>query len=203
MEVKDFMTPDPACCTPDTALRRVAEMMIEYDCGEIPVVENMASMLPVGVITDRDITCRTVAKGLNPLVMTVADCMTKPCVTVMPDMSLDECCRIMEENQIRRVPVVDASGACCGIVALADVAKHAAKRETAEVVREVSEAIGPASAVGRSGWLSDEGSSAGDPSRCRKASDGQSVTGVRRPRSIKARAHSGTLKRSSGLIRYS
>jgi len=148
MEVKDIMTPDPACSTPDTTLQRVAEMMVENDCGEIPVVENPASMLPVGVITDRDITCRTVAKGLNPLTMTVSECMTTPCVTVMPDMSLDECCKIMEENQIRRVPVVDAGGACCGIVALADIAKHAKKRETAEVVREVSESSTSASAAG-------------------------------------------------------
>ena len=47
MQVKDVMTPDPACCTPDTTLRRVAEMMVEHDCGEIPVVEDMASMRPV------------------------------------------------------------------------------------------------------------------------------------------------------------
>jgi len=148
MQVKDFMTPDPACCTPDSTLQRVAEMMVENDCGEIPVVENMATMLPVGVITDRDITCRTVAKGLNPLVMTVADCMTSPCVTVTLDTSLDECCRVLEENQIRRVPVVGEDGACCGIVALADIAKSATKRETAEVVREVSEQSSSASAAG-------------------------------------------------------
>jgi CBS domain-containing protein len=123
-------------------------MMVENDCGEIPVVENVASMLPIGVITDRDITCRTVAKGLNPLVMTVGDYMTTPCLTVMPDMSLDECCRLMEENQIRRVVVVDAGGACCGIVALADIAKRAGKRDTAEVVKEVSEPSSSASAAG-------------------------------------------------------
>ena len=148
MQVKDVMTPDPACCTPDSTLQRVAEMMVENDCGEIPVVDNMASMLPIGVITDRDITCRTVAKGLNPLTMTVGDCMTTPCITVTPDMPLGECCRIMEEKQIRRVPVVDASGACCGIVALADIAKHAAKSDAAEVVKEVSEPTNSASAAG-------------------------------------------------------
>ncbi|MFL6208728.1 MAG: CBS domain-containing protein [Pyrinomonadaceae bacterium] len=148
MQVKDFMTADPTCCTPDTTLQRVAEMMVEHDCGEIPVVENVASMLPVGVITDRDITCRTVAKGINPLTMTVADCMTTPCVTVMPDTPLAECCRILEENQIRRVPVVDAGGACCGIVALADIAQHAKRRETAEVVKEVSAPSAAASAAG-------------------------------------------------------
>lgn len=148
MQVKDIMTTDPQCCTPDATLERVARMMVDNDCGEIPVVENMASMIPVGVITDRDITCRTVAQGLNPLTMTAADCMSAPPATVMPDMSLDECCKVMEENQIRRVPVVDASGACCGIVAQADIARHASKRDTAEVVREVSEPSGPASAVG-------------------------------------------------------
>lgn len=148
MQVKNVMTPNPACCTPDSTLQRVAEMMVENDCGEIPVVENMASMKPVGVITDRDITCRTVAKGLNPLVMTVGECMTTPCVTVTPDTSLDECCRVLEEKQIRRVPVIDASGACCGIVALADIAKHAKKREAAEVVKEVSEPSSSASAAG-------------------------------------------------------
>ena len=148
MEVKDIMTPDPACCTPDTTLQRVAELMVENDCGEIPVVENAASMRPVGVVTDRDITCRAVAKGLNPLTLTASDCMTTPAVTVTPDTSLDECCRVLEENQIRRVPVVDENGSCCGIVALADIAKHAKKSETAEVVREVSEPSSSASAAG-------------------------------------------------------
>lgn len=148
MQVKDIMTPDPVCCTPDSTLQRAAEMMVENDCGEIPVVENMATMIPVGVITDRDITCRTVARGLNPLTMTAADCMTMPPVTVMPDMTLEECCRVMEENQIRRVVVVDAGGACCGIVAQADIARHASKRDAGEVVREVSEPSGSASAVG-------------------------------------------------------
>ncbi|MBV9928585.1 MAG: CBS domain-containing protein [Acidobacteria bacterium] len=147
MEVKDVMTPDPACCTPDTTLQRVAELMVENDCGEIPVVESASNKRPVGVITDRDIVCRTVAKGTNPLTLKASECMTTPCVTVRPDTPLDECCRLLEEKQIRRVPVVDASGSCCGIVALADIAKYARERETAEVVREVSEASASASAT--------------------------------------------------------
>jgi len=148
MQVKDVMTPDPACCTPDSMLQRVAEMMVENDCGEIPVVNNMASMLPVGVITDRDIICRTLAKGLNPLTITAGECMTTPCLAVTPETELEECCRIMEENQIRRVPVVDASGACCGIVALADIAHYAPKGEIVEVVKDVSEPKTSSSAAG-------------------------------------------------------
>ncbi len=148
MRVKDIMTIDPVCCTPDTMLQRVASMMVINDCGEIPVVADMAEMITVGVITDRDIVCRTVAKELNPLSMTVAECMTTPCVAVTPDTSLDECCRVLEENQNRRVPVVDASGACRGIIALADIAKYAAAHNTAEVVKEVSEPTASASAAG-------------------------------------------------------
>ncbi len=149
MQVKEVMTTDPACCTSQTRLQEVAQMMVGHDCGEIPVVENKETKLPIGVITDRDIVCRTIAKGLNPLELKVGDCMSKPCVTVTPDMSVEECCRILEENQIRRVPLVDASGSCCGIVALADIALHAQRSATAEVVKEVSEPSAAASAAGK------------------------------------------------------
>jgi CBS domain-containing protein len=148
MKVKDVMTADPACCISETALQEVAQMMIDHDCGEIPVVENRETKLPIGVITDRDIVCRTVARGLNPLDLTVAECMSTPCVTVTPEMSIAECSRILEDNKIRRVPVVDAAGCCCGIVALADIALHAQKGVTAEVVKEVSEPTAAASAAG-------------------------------------------------------
>lgn len=138
MEVKNIMTKNPACCTPDSPLQEVARLMVEHDCGEIPVVESMDSMKLVGVITDRDITCRSVAVGKNPLKLTAADCMSSPCITVTPDISLEDCCEVMEEHQVRRVPVVDKKGACCGIVAQADIAQHASKKETARVVMKVS-----------------------------------------------------------------
>ena len=64
-------------------------------------------------------------------------------------MSVEECSRIMEENKIRRVPVVDAEGSCCGIVALADIALYAKKSVAAEVVREVSEPTAEAAAIGQ------------------------------------------------------
>src|SRR5437016_10517913 len=139
MQVKEVMTSDPACCLAETPLPEVARMMIDNDCGEIPVVENQSSKLAIGVVTDRDIVCRTVANGLNPVELTAADCMTKPIVTVTPGTSLEECCRIMEEKLIRRVPVVDDRGACIGILALADVALHTGKNVAGHIVREVSE----------------------------------------------------------------
>ncbi len=147
MEVKDIMTKNPACCTTDSNLQEVAQLMVEHDCGETPVVENKQNMKLVGVITDRDITCRSVAVGKNPLKMTAGDCMSTPCITVTPEMSLDDCCKVMEENQVRRVPVVDKSGNCCGIVAQADIAQHASKQETGKVVKKVSKPSQSASRV--------------------------------------------------------
>jgi len=148
MKVREIMTADPTCCTSDTTLQEVAQMMIDHDCGEIPVVDD--TDMPIGVITDRDIVCRTVGRGLNPLDLTAGECMTAPCVTVTPEMSVEECCRILEDNKIRRVPVVDADGCCCGIVALADIALHAKKNATVEVVKELSEPTVAASAAGGS-----------------------------------------------------
>lgn len=135
MRVQEVMTANPACCTPDATLQEVARLMAEHDCGEIPVIQNRK---PVGVVTDRDIAIRVVAEGRNPLQMTARDCMSSPVVTVKPSTDLDECCHTMEENQIRRVPVVDDSG-ICGIVSQADIATHASARETAEVVKEISQ----------------------------------------------------------------
>lgn len=140
MRVEQIMSPDPTCCSRNTPLQEVARMMTEHNCGEIPVVESDGAIRrPIGVVTDRDIVCRSVARGLNPLELLASDCMTEPCITVTPDMSVEECCDVLEENQIRRVPVVDSRGSCCGIVALADVALRAQAGTTAEVVREVSE----------------------------------------------------------------
>jgi CBS domain-containing protein len=122
-------------------------MMVDNDCGCIPVVEDEETMKPVGVVTDRDICCRTVAEGKNPLEMTAGEVMTSPAVTVEPEDSVDDCCQVMEENQIRRVVVVDKRGGCCGMMAQADLALEGSEEATAEVVREVSRPTDKASTV--------------------------------------------------------
>jgi CBS domain-containing protein len=137
MQVREIMTTNPACCSPDTTLQEVARMMVENDCGEIPVVHG-SDHRPIGVITDRDITCRTLAQGKNALNMKARDCMSTPVLTVTSEISLEECCRIMEEKQIRRMPVVDEHGGCCGIVAQADIVLQAPARQAAEVVKDIS-----------------------------------------------------------------
>jgi CBS domain-containing protein len=148
MQVKDIMTPDPACCTPDATLEDAARHMVDNDCGEIPVVNGMTSRIPVGVITDRDIVCRIIAKGMNPLEMTVSDCMSTPIVTATPEMTLEQCFRILEDNKIRRVPVADANGKCVGIVSLADIAKNATRSDSGELLEQISAMSVSASNIG-------------------------------------------------------
>lgn len=148
MQVKEIMTSDVACCSRDTKLPEVARQMVEHDCGAISVVDDEKNRQPIGMVTDRDIVCRTVAEGKDPGQLMAGDCMSEPCVTVTPETSIEDCCQVLEENQVRRVPVVDAEGGCCGIVAQADIAQRAPERETAHVVRDVSKPTREASAVG-------------------------------------------------------
>lgn len=140
MNVSEIMSDKPACCLAETPLREVAQMMVLNDCGCIPVVDGADSKKPIGILTDRDITIQTIAEGKNPLELTAGDIMTKNVVTVTPETSVEECCNLMEKNQIRRIAVVDESGACCGMVAQADIAVNAGESKTAEVVQSVSKA---------------------------------------------------------------
>jgi CBS domain-containing protein len=139
MQVKEIMSKNPVCCLPDSEVREAAEMMVEFDCGSIPVVENSETLKPLlGVVTDRDIVCRLIAAGKDPLQAHVKDCMTSPAVTIHPEDSIEKCARIMEDNQIRRIPVIDDTGAVAGIVTQAHIAKNVSRSEAGEFLQSVS-----------------------------------------------------------------
>jgi CBS domain-containing protein len=133
---RDVMTPNPACCLPTTTLDQVAKMMLQNDCGEIPVIDREGVI--IGVITDRDIVCRVVAEGRNPAATIVEPYMSQPIVTVGEDATLEEVMTTMEKHQIRRLPITDERGNCAGIIAQADVAWTGPEHSVAELVREVS-----------------------------------------------------------------
>ena len=140
---RDVMTPDPARCTPTTTLDQVAKMMVQNNCGEIPVIDTADHI--VGVVTDRDIVCRVVAEGKNPVGYTAENCMSSSVVTVDEDASIENVVATMERHQIRRVPVVASDGCCVGIIAQADLARSGPEHDVAELVREVSRETGAAS----------------------------------------------------------
>jgi len=138
MKISEVMTKDPAHCFDTTTLVDVAKMMAECDCGSIPVVDGPDTKKPIGTITDRDITIRTIAHSKNPLSMFAGEVMTTGPITVREDASFKEALDAMEAAQIRRILVVDKDGACCGIVSQADIALKADEHETAVLVKDVS-----------------------------------------------------------------
>ncbi len=129
------MTANPASCRADAPIAQVAQLMIDNDCGQIPVVD--ADNKPLGVVTDRDIAVRLVAAGKADA--TAGDAMSSPCHFIAADSSVQDAIKLMESAKIRRVPVVDGDGRLAGIVSIADLALAGKQEATAQVVKEVSE----------------------------------------------------------------
>ena len=133
---RDLMTTDPACCSPETTLDEIAQLMVENNCGEIPIVDRSGCL--VGVITDRDIVCRVVARGENPADHTAETCMSTPVFAVRDDATVEDVVGMMESHQVRRVPVVDGDGCCAGIIAQADLVSIVPPRQTSELLSQIS-----------------------------------------------------------------
>lgn len=137
--VQEIMSKNIIWSTPETSLTEVARLMVDGDCGEIPLVEDSENKKIVGVITDRDIVCRSLGVGKNPMELTAKDCMTSDVVTGSPEMSLKDCIELMEQNQIRRLPIVDENDFFCGMISLADLARNLEdESEGIELLRRVS-----------------------------------------------------------------
>ena len=141
MKVRDIMTPDPACCLRETTARDAARLMVEYDCGAIPVVESMEKRKLVGIVTDRDIAVRGVAEGEGPDTR-VEELMTESPVAADPDDEIETVREVMIREQVRRVPVAGRDGVIAGIIAQADLAREdaaASDREVGRIVEAISE----------------------------------------------------------------
>lgn len=134
MLVREIMTRNPICCTPNERLDKVALMMLEHDCGEIPITENGKLL---GVITDRDIACRGVAHR-KALDTPVRELMTRKPFTITADVHVDHAIELMEMKQVRRVPVVNATGELVGILSQADIAEKLPQKSE-ELLRAISE----------------------------------------------------------------
>ncbi len=128
-KLKDVMTPNPACCTASDTVQHAAKLMTEKDVGAIPVVSDSQSRRLEGMITDRDICCTVVAEGKDPKTAKVGGVMTRTVVSCKADEDLDSCLQRMQQNQVRRIPVVDDQGCCVGIVSQADLALRGGEPE--------------------------------------------------------------------------
>ncbi len=135
MWIKDLMTRYPTYCRPDDSLESVAKLMVERDCGVIPVCRGRKV---VGVVTDRDITCRAVAEGKLPSEVPVSEIMSSPVYCVHETEDVQAAVDLMEAKQVRRLPVLDEDDDLAGIVAPSDLAPMFASTNVADFLLAVS-----------------------------------------------------------------
>lgn len=147
MKVREAMTPNPITCLPTDSAQHVASLLCDHDVGSIPVVVDRDSGKLLGMITDRDLCCSVVASGLDPKKTTIEKFISLNPVTCREGENLDSCERLMQEHQIRRIPIVDGEARIIGIVSQADLALHDKPEKVAKTVAEVSKPESPPSTV--------------------------------------------------------
>jgi CBS domain-containing protein len=135
MKIREIMTPDAQCVRPDETLVDAASLMRQLDVGVLPVCNGEGI---VGMLTDRDIAIRAVADARHPATTLVREIMTPGSITVHDDQEVDEAVAVMEENQIRRAPVINRDGRLVGILSLGDIAVDASAELSAEALKRVS-----------------------------------------------------------------
>lgn len=118
LKLRDLMTPNVRTCSPDSSLSDVAKIMAEINSGFVPVSDGTRV---VGVITDRDIVLRGVAKGIDLKGTPAKECMTTPAFTGSPEMDAHEAANLMADKQIRRLAICE-NDKLVGVVSLGDLA---------------------------------------------------------------------------------
>ena len=135
MKISEVMTRDVQTVRPDQPVQDAASFMLSADAGSIPVTDGDRL---IGMITDRDIAVRGVAKGYGPDTP-VRELMTDDLVIARLDDDTDDVASRMSNAQVRRLPVVDDQERLCGIVSLGDLSRDADEDAAAEALEGVSE----------------------------------------------------------------
>jgi CBS domain-containing protein len=138
MRCKDIMKGPVSTISRDASIQEAARLMEEEDIGFLPVVDGSGKA--VGTLTDRDITIRLVAKGLPPEGVRVHQVMTPNVVSCKPDDDVEVAARLMQDNKVSRVLVVDA-GKPIGVISLGDLAERRDESEVGRTIKEVKEGV--------------------------------------------------------------
>jgi len=134
-KVADVMTQRPRAVTPQTPLKEVAQVMESDDVGAVPLVEGERL---VGIVTDRDIVIRAIAKGKDPTGMQASEVSSRELVTVHPDDDLSDALELMAQHQVRRLAVTAEDERLVGVVSQADVAREGKDKDTGQIVEAIS-----------------------------------------------------------------
>jgi CBS domain-containing protein len=135
VKINEVMTSDVQTVGPDQTAREAAHFMLRAEAGSIPVCEGDTV---IGMITDRDIAVRGVAQGRGPETP-VRELMSDGIICAREDDNVADVARRMSEEQVRRLPVLDADDRLCGIVCLGDVARESGGEEAHEEFEGVSQ----------------------------------------------------------------
>jgi CBS domain-containing protein len=135
MKVKNAMHKGAEWVAPETPLAQVAKKMKELDIGSIPVGENDRL---IGMVTDRDITCRAVANGRDLSKLTARDVMTKGIIYCRDAEELDDALRVMESKKVRRLPVIDEKKRMVGMLSFGDISHATSHELSGELMAAVS-----------------------------------------------------------------
>ncbi len=135
MQVKEIMTPRVSFVGPETPIAEIAQRMRDEDIGSVPVAEGDRL---VGMVTDRDIVIRAVAEGADTRDTRARDVMSPKILYCMEEQSIDEVLENMGEQQVRRLPVLNADKRLVGVVSLGDLSQAAARR-AGGALKEISE----------------------------------------------------------------
>lgn len=139
----DIMTSTPISHGPDASLNTIANTMAEMDLGPVLIVDTDSNKL-LGIVTDRDIVVKGIARDLDPKSTPVKLVMTPNPVTCYAEDNINTAVELMEQCQIRRIPVIDTNQHLLGIISQADLATRLHDREqTGEVVEQISTDIVP------------------------------------------------------------
>jgi len=147
MKVKEIMSVNPAGCTPNDSAQKVAKMMCDLNVGSIPVVVDPQSRSLVGMITDRDLCCRVLAQGLDAKSTRIQEFVTYNPAICRDGENVENCERLMQQHQVRRIPVVDKDNRVIGIVAQADLALKDKPERVHKTVAEISKTTRPSVAA--------------------------------------------------------
>jgi len=140
MLASEIMTKDPECCVRSDSAMTAAQLMKSEDVGPIPIVENREEKKLTGIVTDRDLAIKVVAEARDPKTTPVEEVMSEGLVTCRESDHVQSVLQLMEENQLRRIPVVDKNDHLKGIIAQADVATRLGNTRVAgKVVQQVSQ----------------------------------------------------------------
>src|SRR5204862_7096293 len=120
MLVEQLMNRPPILCRASDSLHRAAALMVDNDCGALPIVDESGRL--TGMLTDRDICIAAYKQGLPLVAMTAAQAMTQEVHVCRPGDPIGVAERMMSKCQVRRLPVVDASGHVVGVLSIGDLA---------------------------------------------------------------------------------